>query len=48
MLILTTAHLNINLDHLLLLLFLFILFYPSYISACDLVIATICLWFQEG
>ena len=48
MLILTTAHLNINFDHFFIIIISFILFYPSYISACDLVTAVVCLWFQEG
>ena len=45
MLILTTTHLNITLDNF---LFYFILFYSSYISACDLVFAAICLFVSEG
>ena len=47
MLILTTTHLHITLDHLLI-IYIFILFYSPYISACDLVVAAACLWFQEG
>ena len=46
MMILTTTHLDITLDHFLKFLFnffSFIQFYSFYVSACDLVSTTVCL-----